>query len=484
MFEAEGSVTVDGRAAGNVTVSFAVTGRRRLPFGREVPAPVRTDKRGRFIRGGFVDGLTYAATASAPGVTFRPARVTFDVDDPRVALTGTVATFSASGVVREPPGLLQRGKPPGIGGVSMTFVRIAGRSDRPVPAPVTTAADGTWRQTGFQLDSVYLAVPAKSGLAFNPPTVALRPGASVEVTGSSSVFSIGGRVTTAGGAVEPGVTLRFTRTSGVGSLPAAVTTDGAGAFMQFGFDRTSRYRVTPSKRGQTFDPSSHEVAFAPNALPVRRADFQRRTNLVVTGQVLTTAGAGLLSTMLTFTRVRGSGAVPLPVITGSNGEYRAAGLDAGTTYRVTGARDGFGVVPAELRAAAGGTAVLNLTAFPAFDVAGVVVDAGGPIADLAALQRLLDDGPPLAGALVSFTRGDDRQPVPSPVVTAADGTFHQRGFGLDGRFVATATRSGFVGATLLPLGGLLGGSAGGGSMSFSSPHAGLLDGIVLILQRD
>ena len=306
MFEAEGVVTVDGRGAGNVTVSFALAGRKRLPIGRDIPAPVRTDKLGRFSQGGFDDGLTYVAAASAAGVTFRPTRVSFDAQRPRVALTGTAATFDAAGVVRQPPGLLERGKPPGIGGVQITFVRTAGRLDRPVPSPVTTAVDGRWRQVGFQRDGVYLAVPAKAGLAFSPPSVNVRPGATVEVSGSSSVFSVGGRVTTAGGAVESDVTVRFTRTSGTGPVPAAVTTDGAGAFAQSGFDRASRYRVTPSKRGQVFEPPSRDVAFAANALPVRRADFERRTNLVVTGQVLTTAGAGLLSTVVTFTRVGGT----------------------------------------------------------------------------------------------------------------------------------------------------------------------------------
>src|SRR5215218_3840039 len=286
MFEAEGVVTVDGRGAGNVTVSFALAGRKRLPFGRDVPAPVRTDKLGRFAQSGFVDGLTYAATAGATGVTFQPLRVVFDAQRPRVALSGTAATFAASGVVRQPPGLVQRGKPPGIADVTITFMRSAGRPDRPVPPPVTTTADGTWRQAGFQRDGVYLAVPTRAGLAFSPPSVTVRPGASVEVTGSSNVFSAGGRVTTAGGAVEPGVTIRFSRTSGNGPVPAPVTTDGAGAFMQSGFDRASRYHVAPSKRGQTFDPPSQEIAFRPNALPVLRADFQRHTNLVVTGQVL------------------------------------------------------------------------------------------------------------------------------------------------------------------------------------------------------
>ena len=127
----------------------------------------------------------------------------------------------------------------------------------------------------------------------------------------------------------------------------------------------------------------------------------------------------------------------------------------------------------------------RLTAFPAFDVARVVVEAAGPIPDIAVFQQLVDNAPPIAGALVSFTRRDGRQPVPSPVLTGADGTFHQRGFELDGPFVATASRAGFVGATLLPLlAGLFGGSTGdGGSAPFTSQRAGLLDGIVIILQR-
>ena len=177
--------------------------------------------------------------------------------------------------------------------------------------------------------------------------------------------------------------------------------------------------------------------------------------------------------------------MPLPVTTGSNGEYRVAGLDAGTTYRVTGERDGFGVVPAELRAPSAGTTTLNLSAFAAFDVAGAVVDAAGPIVDLATFQRLLDDAPPVAGAMVSFTRRDNGPPAPAPVVTAADGAFHQRGFQLGGEFVATATRAGFVGATFLPLvGGLFGGPTNdGATAAFTSQRAGLLDGIALILQR-
>ncbi len=266
-------------------------------------------------------------------------------------------------------------------------------------------------------------------------------------------------------------------------MPAGVTTDGAGSFSQSGFDRASRYRATPQKRGLVFDPASRDLGFTPGALPVVRADFARHTNLVVVGQVLTTAGAGLLSTVITFTRLSGSGAVPLPVTTTSNGEYRAEGLDTGTTYGVTGVRDGFGVVPARLQATAAGTTTLNLTAFPAFDVAGVVLDAGGPIPDLATLQGLLAGAPPVPGAVVSFQRRDDGPEAPGAVISAADGTFRQRGFEVGGSFVAQANAPGFEGAILLGLLGLFGATGDGSAAAFQHDRADLLEGVVLLMQR-
>jgi hypothetical protein len=485
VFEAEGVVVINGRPAGHVSVSFSAGGRKG-PLARTAPPAVLTDKLGRWVQDGFVDGVTYAATASVPGVTFSPPRVPLDVRRHQVRLQGTAATFAASGVARTAPLIATPGKPPGIPGVTVAFMRVAGRADVAVPAPVVTAADGTWTQSGFQVGTTFQAVPSKAGLGFVPASVEIRAGVSSEFTGASNVFVVEGRVATAGGAPERAVTIGFERIAGAGVVPLAVTTDGAGNFIQSGFDRSSRYRVTPRKASETFVPASRDVAIAANSFPGALASFERRTNLVVIGQVLTTAGAGLLSTVIRFDRLVGNGAVPLPVTTTSNGEYRAAGLDTATTYRVTGTRDGFGVTPAQLRATSPGTVTLNLTAFPAFTVTGTVLDAeGGVPADLAQLEAFLAELPPVPGAVVAFHRTDTAAPAPEPVVAAADGTYEQRGFEVGGAFVAEASAPGFVGATLFPLFfGVFGGTtADGGSIPFSHDRADRLDGVLLLLQR-
>jgi hypothetical protein len=389
-------------------------------------------------------------------------------------------------VARTAPLIATAGKPPGIPGVRVAFMRVAGRADVAVPAPVLTGADGTWAQSGFQVGSTFRAVPSKAGVGFVPASVEVTAGVSSEFTGASNVFVVEGRIATAGGAPEPAVTVGFVRIAGAGAVPLAVTTDGAGNFRQSGFDRSSRYRVTPRKTSRTFAPASRDVAFSPNSFPAALASFERRTNLVVTGQVLTTAGTGLLSTVIRFDRLVGNGAIPMPVTTTSNGEYRAAGLDTSTTYRVTGTRDGFGVTPAQLRATSPGVVTLNLTAFPAFEVAGTVLDAeGGLPADFAQLAAFHAGLPPVPGAVVAFHRTDGAAPAPDPVVTMADGTFEQRAFEVGGAFVAAASAPGFVGATLLPLFfGVFGGpTTDGGSVTFSHDRADRLDGLILLLQR-
>ena len=114
----------------------------------------------------------------------------------------------------------------------------------------------------------------------------------------------------------------------------------------------------------------------------------------------------------------------------------------------------------------------------------MVLDTGGPIPDFAAFQELLTNAPPVAGAVVSFSRRDSGPGAPSAVVTAADGSFRQEGFEIDGSFVAHATRPGFIGATVIGLSAIFGGPTNdGASMSFSYDRAGRLDGVVLLMQR-
>ena len=114
---------------------------------------------------------------------------------------------------------------------------------------------------------------------------------------------------------------------------------------------------------------------------------------------------------------------------------------------MSGMRDGFGVTPAILRATTPGMTTLNLTAFPAFDVAGTVrqFDGGLPT-DFREFDAFLSALPPVPGAVVAFHRTDRSVDAPEPVITAADGVFRQRGFEVGGRFVAEATAPGLVGA--------------------------------------
>src|SRR5664279_3670664 len=123
MFQANGVVAINRRPAANVLVSFtlSVPGRppqaARLEPRRRVPPPVHTDKLGRWVQDGFLDGVEYVATVSAPGITFTPARAPLDTDHQQLLAESTTGTFAASGVARVPALLNEPGKPPGIPGV-------------------------------------------------------------------------------------------------------------------------------------------------------------------------------------------------------------------------------------------------------------------------------------------------------------------------------------------------------------------------------
>jgi hypothetical protein len=493
-FQASGVVTVNGRPAANVVVSFALARKLSTSLRRGAPAAVRTDKLGRFVQTGFSDAVSYVAVASSAGVTFSPAQAVLDATHSSLRFQGTVATFAANGVVRVVEVIRGPGKPPGIPGVQISFMRVGGRLDLPLPAPVVTDANGGWQQHGFQVGGSYLAMATKAGMAFAPSSVEVRADVSSEFTGGSSTFGASGRIVTLGGAPDPAVVIHVDRTSGVGAVPTATATDGSGAYAIAGLDRASRYRITPQKPGATYDPSSRDVAFAANSFPIVAASFTRKTNLVVTGQVLTTGGAGLVGAVITFTRTAGTGAVPLPVTTVSNGEYRAAGLDAGTTYVVTVIRDQFASAPTLLRATAPGTTTLNLTAFPAYEVSGKVLDFELGNVDI----QSLDDLPGVPGAIISFAASDANGSAPPTVVSGSDGTFRQRGFEVGATFVAQAFAAGFVASQVADILGNFGAGIGAlfglppassnpppdlSRATFSNDHATPLENVFFYLQR-
>jgi kumamolisin len=69
-------------------------------------------------------------------------------------------TFSVSGLTMEP----SVGK--AIVGATMTFTAISGVET--VPAPVTTNADGSWSQAGFQAGGTYRVTPSMTNYTFTP----------------------------------------------------------------------------------------------------------------------------------------------------------------------------------------------------------------------------------------------------------------------------------------------------------------------------
>jgi hypothetical protein len=474
-----GVVTVNGRRAANVTVRFALApGRLGI-----APAAVRTDKLGRWVQDGFRDRTEYVVTAEGSGLTFKPRSVAVGAERADVNFVGTAGVFTASGVVRSSSiSPVAGAKPPGLSGVTIAFERVAGRADLPVPAPVVTAADGTWAQRGFQNGSSFRAMALKDGFAFSPAAVEVRARVSSEFVGTRVSFTVSGSVSTAGHAPEPGVDIVFERVSGRGAVPPTVRSGADGRFTQAGFVRGSQYRATPRKGSLRFDPPSITFALStgPNVVPLVNLVFQRHTNLVVEGQVLSTAGAGLRGTVIVFERVAGTGAVPRPVTAGSNGEYRAAGLDTATTYRVTAQREGFGFTPRSLLVQQPGTAELNLTGFPAFAVSGEVL--GAPafwLPDVSRPDGGLSDLDPIAGAVVTFQRMGRSDIAPRPAVTRGDGTWSRGGFQVGVTYTVQASAPGF--AERSPVGGigLFGGAAAPRTVTSSQP--GEVRGVTIVL---
>jgi hypothetical protein len=75
------------------------------------------------------------------------------------------------------------------------------------------------------------------------------------------------------------------------------------------------------------------------------------------GRVSTASGAGIAGVTLRFGRVAGTGAVPLPVTTDTNGAWSQAGFQNGTVYRVLPVKEHFVFTPAYRDFSASGTAL-------------------------------------------------------------------------------------------------------------------------------
>jgi len=175
---------------------------------------------------------------------------------------------------------------------------------------------------------------------------------------STSLFGVSGQVAASGGGGVSGVTMSFSVVSGSGSVPASVQTDGSGNWSQSGFQPGTTYRVTPSKSGYTFNPTSLDFSGASTTL-----NFTGTQNSFgVSGQVAASGGGGVSGVTMSFSVVSGSGSVPASVQTDGSGNWSQSGFQPGTTYRVTPSKSGYVFLPSS-RSFTGATTALNFTGY-------------------------------------------------------------------------------------------------------------------------
>jgi hypothetical protein len=255
-FTGSGVVTTGGTGISGITMTFT-----RISGTGAIPASVQTDTNGNWTQTGFQPRTTYRVTPTKSGSTFSPAYRYFSNTSTALNFTGTIPASGFTG-----SGQVTTGST-GTSGVIMTFSRVSGTGA--IPASVQTDTNGNWTQTGFQPGTTYRVTPGKTGYTFSPAYRNFSSASSVlNFTGTalSTGFNASGRATTNTGTGISGVTMIFSRVSGRGAIPASVQTDASGNWTQTGFQPGTTYRVTPSKRGNSFYPSSISFSSASTSL--------------------------------------------------------------------------------------------------------------------------------------------------------------------------------------------------------------------------
>jgi hypothetical protein len=156
-------------------------------------------------------------------------------------------------------------------------------------------------------------------------------------------FAVSGSVTLSGQSDHSGVTVTFTRVSGTGAIPASVQSNATGAWSQSGFQPGTTYRATPSKSGWTFTPTYRDFSGASSSLGFTGSSGG--TGFSGSGTVTLSGQSDHSGVTVTFSQVSGSGTVPSPVQTVSNGSWSQSGFQAGTTYRAEPSKSGWTFTP-------------------------------------------------------------------------------------------------------------------------------------------
>jgi hypothetical protein len=154
-YSVSGSITVDGKAAAGVQVTFYEKGAGAV-------SNTRTDSAGKFSQGGFKDGKMYVAVPTLAGAGFVPDLLEFGAATNSLNFTAFLA-YNASGTVSS------KGK--GLPNVKLTFApATAGKKS----FDATTDANGNWART-LEAGMEYTVTPELAGYSFNPKTRTVKP---------------------------------------------------------------------------------------------------------------------------------------------------------------------------------------------------------------------------------------------------------------------------------------------------------------------
>jgi hypothetical protein len=394
-------------ALGGVKLSFSSPGTTA-----SVPGSVWTDAEGVWHQRGFRRGVSHSVWPELDQYVFRPESRTADTASSGLDFTGT-RTFHVSGRVTTSGG-------DGAEGVTLTFLRAAG--DGELPAPVTTDGGGYWSQTGFWDGSTYEVTPAKPDHLFSPEKSSFASSVTIDFT-ATPLFSVAGRVSRLDGSGLSGAELVFSVVSGGGTAPGTATTDANGYFFQTGFRTGATYRVTPGAAGFVFNPTSR--SFSTVAAPL---EFGAAAVFSASGRVTSPVGGVVAGVTVSFSRLSGTGPIPVSVLTAADGTWGQSGFREGTSYRVAPSLTGvvFDPLVREFTGAADG---LDFILMRYFGISGVVrAPAGAGI----------------GGVSVGFQRLSGSGPLPSAATTGAEGAWSKTGFREGTEYRVTPARPGYL----------------------------------------
>jgi len=139
----------------------------------------------------------------------------------------------------------------------------------------------------------------------------------------------------------------------------------------------------------------------------------------------TVSGATQGGVTITFTRTSGSGAIPAPVTTLSNGAWSQTGFANDTHYRATPSMAGYTFTPPYIDWI-GSNDSLDFTAAAPFGVSGAI------------------SGATQSGVTITFSRVSGAGAIPPAVTTRTDGRWSQTGFSTGTTYRARPSKDGFT----------------------------------------